>query len=199
MENLLNTSTSIVMPTTPRGSFQYTIDKSQSSASSPSDGCYPHKSVENLKREESGGIPIPDSRRDTATHGIPMATNSPPTGRYSSNNTFLYGSPGTSPVQTGGIGYLDVYGSSSGGGGSGGVGGSSVGLGTGSGRNSRAVSPSPLSSSVSGSGVGGGEYRLGNAKIFFYIFDVTLSLCLFLSQNSRNIFCFSSKLRYVFK
>lgn len=163
MENLLNTSTSIVMPTTPRGSFQYTIDKSQSSASSPGDGCYPHKSVENLKREESGGIPIPDSRRDAASHGVPMATNSPPTGRYSSNNSFLYGSPGTSPVQTG---YLDVYGSSSGGGGCGVVG--SVGLGTGSGINSRAVSPSPLSScSVSGSGVGGGEHRLGNANLFF--------------------------------
>lgn len=187
MENLLNTSTSIVMPTTPRGSFQYTIDKGQS-ASSPGDGCYPHKSVENLKREESGGIPIPDSRRDAALHGIPMATNSPPTGRYSSNNSFLYGSPGTSPVQTGGIGYLDVYGSSGGGGSVG-----NVGLGTGSGRNSRAVSPSPLSSSVSGSGVGGGEHRLGNAKIFFSIFNVSLSLFLFffLSQNNRNIFCFS--------
>lgn len=177
METLLNTSTSIVMPPlTPRGSnssFHAFHHPSPSDSMAQSS----HKCVDTLKRQESGGIPIPSSPRHGAAAaaaagpqvaGFMMTKNSPPSGRYSSqSNNHLYGSPGSSPVHTihtaptSGTNYLDVYG---GGGGIGGVVAGSYTAGTSP--ISRAASPNPSMSAPPSHGCGVaagiGENRLGN-------------------------------------
>ncbi len=125
----------------------------------------PHKSVQNLKREESTGIPIPP-RRNTNTSNLDdhinrysSFMNSPPSGRFSPNS-LTCGSPtmASSPIQSGG--YLDVYGSS------------------GSGKVSRAASPQLLSVNVGGS-TGSGDYRLGFTfcSLFFYCFYFSDLFC----------------------
>lgn len=109
----------------------------------------PHKSVQNLRREQSIGIPIPPRRNNINMLDDHISSSvSPPSGRFSPNS-LLYGSPTmatmcgspttSSPVH---MGYLDVYGSS------------------GSGKVSRAASPQPLSVQVGGA-TGCGDYRLG--------------------------------------
>lgn len=128
----------------------------------------PHKSVQNLKREESIGIPIPPRRNNNIDDHInrhySSLMNSPPSGRFSPNS-LLCGSPTmpSSPVQSG---YLDVYGSSGSGG-----------------KVSRAASPQPLSVNVGGP-TGCGDYRLGfkfcSLFFFCYLFFDFFELILFL-------------------
>ncbi|KAJ6647818.1 hypothetical protein Bhyg_03041 [Pseudolycoriella hygida] len=95
-----------------------------------------HKGVQNLKKEESIGRPIPvrryNSKIDDHTKQYLSFMNSPPTGQCSPNY-LMYGSPPVSSASQ----HLDVYGSG------------------GSGKVSRAASPQPLFN------VGGaiGDYR----------------------------------------
>lgn len=143
MENLMKTSRQSL----PKQLFAANVKQADDSSGSGSSTSIPHKSVQNLKREESIGIPIPPRRNnhniDDHTNRFSPFMNSPPSGRYSPNG-FIYGSPtmASSPVQSGG--YLDAYG-----------GGSS-----GSGKVSRAASPQMLSANVGGA-TGCGDYRLG--------------------------------------
>lgn len=202
MENLMNTSTSVVMPNTPLSPFKFTIENARQNASvslasecstptSPTasefntdtmtNNFYPHKNVENLRHGISVGIPIPIKRDRTYGVGTGnicgtdahrfQAMNSPPTGRYSSNNhNMFYGSPGTSPVYITGGSYVDVYNSSGGNGGGSGSGGSL----------SRAASPQPMSQSYSGGSVstihGGVDHRLGLSD--FEIFELFICFCI---------------------
>lgn len=184
METLLNTSTSIVMPSspsfTPRGSISSGIGGSYRPSPSFVDSTNTRIVDAPLKREESAGIPIPPASATSPRHGpisgiqaaggFMMTTNSPPSGRYSSQSNHMYGSPGSSPIHTIhtaptiGTNYLEVYGGGGGcgGGGVGGGGGGGLLAGSytaGTGPISRAVSPNPSMSTPSPcSGVG--ENRL---------------------------------------
>lgn len=149
MENLMKTSR-------PKQLFSANVTKSDglSGSNSSMGTSIPHKSVQNLKREESIGIPIPPRRNNNINniddHITPYSSlmNSPPSGR--SPTSLTYGSPTmpSSPIQSG---YLDVYG------------------GSGSGKvNSRAPSPSPLYVNIGGA-TGSGDYRLGFKFLFFVL------------------------------
>lgn len=147
MENLMKTSRQSL----PRQLFSANVTKADDSGghSSSMGASIPHKSVQNLKREESCGIPIPPRRKNNHIDGYSSFMNSPPSGRHSPNS-LMNGSPtmASSPVQSG---YLDVYGSS------------------GSGKVSRAASPQQLYGNVGGA-TGCGDYRLGFkfCSLFFY-------------------------------
>lgn len=147
MENLMKTSRQSL----PRKLFSANVTKADDSGghSSSMGASIPHKSVQNLKREESSGIPIPPRRKNNHIDGYSSFMNSPPSGRHSPNS-LMNGSPtmASSPVQSG---YLDVmYGSS------------------GSGKVSRAASPQ--CGNVGGA-TGCGDYRLGFTfcSLFFFI------------------------------
>ncbi|XP_037025260.1 protein bunched, class 2/F/G isoform isoform X1 [Bradysia coprophila] len=131
METLMKTSRQSL----PKKLFSVTRIDDSSGPSSSMGASIPHKSVQNLKREESIGIPIPPRRDNMDRYSSFMI--SPPSGRYSPNS-LMCGSPtmASSPVQGG---YLDVYGSS------------------GSGKVSRAASPQPISVNVGGA-TGCGDY-----------------------------------------
>lgn len=151
MENLMKTSRQSL----PKQFFSAKVTQADDSSgnSSSMGASLPHKSVQNLRREESCGIPIPPRRKininDDHINRYPSFMSSPPSGRYSPNS-LMNGSPtmASSPVQSG---YLDVYGSS------------------GSGKVSRAASPQPFVSV--GGATGCGDYRLGFVLCFLLLFS----------------------------
>lgn len=159
MENLMKTSRQSL----PKQLFSANVTHADDSSrySSSMGASIPHKSVQNLKREESIGIPIPPRRNnsnidDHINRHYSSLMNSPPSGRFSPNS-LLCGSPTlpSSPVQSG---YLDVYGSSGSGG-----------------KVSRAASPQPLSINVGGP-TGCGDYRLGFKFCSLFFFFVVIFL-----------------------
>lgn len=156
MENLMKTSSHSL----PKQLFTVNVNKVDDSSSgnnSSVGASIPHKSVENLKREESSGIPIPPRRNNhnIGDHSSRYSSiiSSPPSGRFTPNN-FMFGSPtkASSPVQSG---YLDICASGS----------------IGSGKISR---PQPISVSVGGA-TSCGDYRLG--LVFIHLLFVIFSCC----------------------
>lgn len=147
METLMKTSRQSL----PKRLFSVTRtdDSSGQSSSSSLGASIPHKSVQNLRREESIGIPIPPRRDNMDRYSSFMISPTSSSGRYSPNS-LMCGSPtmASSPVQGG---YLDVYGSSGGSGG----------------KVSRAASP--ISVNVGGA-TGCGDYRLGFVLCFSFQF-----------------------------
>lgn len=172
MESLMATGNNAVLPTTPSGSFRFSLDPTTSLSGGQQSSVQGPSSLSSAARpplpdHPTPGIPIPQVRREYTTGYV---AGSPPTGRYSHQlNVFgSGGSAGTSPSHMtpgsvgGGAHYLDVY-------------GGSVGSGSGiMGSISRATTPQRqvqmANSSVSSVS---GDFRLGrppsDAGYVFYV------------------------------
>lgn len=191
METLMGTGNSAALPSTPRGTFRFSLDPTTipNSVEPPPVVVGPPSAMPVARpplpdhrptTTASPGIPIPQLRRESSTG---YAVGSPPTGRYShqqqhqSSIVFSGGSAGTSPSQmaTGGVQYLDVYGS----------GGSSISAAS----ISRATTPQRQTQITSGSvGVGSavsGDFRLGRVPIQIADVFVVCDLCVCRSPECR--------------
>lgn len=159
METLMATGTNAALPTTPSGTFRFSLDPTNSpcagqhhSVVGPSTALTVGRPPPLPDHPPTPVIPIPQVRRETTGY----AAGSPPTGRYSHALTaYGAGSAGTSPSQVtpgsvGGVGthYLDAYGS-------GGGGGSSMGS------ISRATTPQRQTQLAGSVSTVSGDFRLG--------------------------------------
>lgn len=156
METLMATGNNSALPTTPSGTFRFSLDPNTSTNA----GRQPSLTGPNampvnrppLPDHQTAGIPIPRVRRDSTGYS---AAGSPPTGRYSHPTmAFGVGSAGTSPSQITpgsanlGSHYLDVYGSG----------------GSGTGSISRATTPQRHFQMTGGNvSTNSGDFRLGRS------------------------------------